>query len=338
VAVPEGTQVLAEGAVIADLVHDGQEVVVARGGRGGFGNAHFTSSVRQAPRATELGEPGEEKQLTLELKLVADVGLVGLPNAGKSTLLSVISNANPEIGDYPFTTLTPNLGVVDFEGMTFLAADIPGLIEGASSGKGLGDEFLRHIERTAVLLHLIDAYSGDVVRDYILIRNELKQYSPELLQKPQVVALTKTEGMPATDIATMVAALRKKTAPDTPKKVIAISAAAHQHINELLRALAPIVKQARTLRQEQGVEDSIPVINEASQPELWRVVKEGKRYVLKGTKIERFATRTDWSNDASVERLRDILRKAGIEKELKRQGAEAGATICIGSHELKWLG
>ncbi|HUC86835.1 MAG TPA: GTPase ObgE, partial [Candidatus Saccharimonadales bacterium] len=185
VAVPEGTQVFVGENLVVDLVSSGQEAVVARGGRGGFGNAHFTSSVRQAPRAIELGEPGEEKQLTLELKLVADVGLVGLPNAGKSTLLSVISNAKPEIGDYPFTTLTPNLGVVDFEGQGFLVADIPGLIEGASQGKGLGDEFLRHIERTAVLLHLIDAYSDDVVRDYTLIHNELKSYSPALLQKPQ---------------------------------------------------------------------------------------------------------------------------------------------------------
>lgn len=338
VSVPEGTQVFDGENLIADLVRSGQETVVAKGGRGGFGNAHFTSSVRQAPRAIELGEPGKEAHLTLELKLVADVGLVGLPNAGKSTLLSVVSNANPEIGDYPFTTLTPNLGVVDFEDHTFLMADIPGLIEGASVGKGLGDEFLRHIERTAVLLHLIDAYSEDVVRDYTLIYKELESYSPALLQKPQVVALTKTEGMAKEELAAKLAALRKKSVPGVRQEVIAISAVAHQQIDVLLRALIPAVEQARTEREEQVAEAAIPVIDEATQPDLWQVVKEGDEYVVKGQKIEGFATRTDWTNDASVERLRDILRKQGIEKELRRQGAEGKAIIRIGSHELEWLG
>jgi GTP-binding protein len=319
VLVPAGTQVFAADRLVADLVSDGQEAIVARGGRGGFGNAHFTSSVRQAPRAIELGEPGEQRQLTLELKLVADVGLVGLPNAGKSTLLSVISNAKPEIGDYPFTTLTPNLGVVDFEDKSWLAADIPGLIEGASQGKGLGDEFLRHIERTAVLIHLVDAYSEDVAGDYQLVRHELESYLPELPAKPQVVAL------------------RTAAKANPPQTILAISAVAHQHIMELLRAASIAVAQAQTARQAEAAVAAIPVINEISQPELWQVTKQGAAYVVRGQKIERFALRTDWTNPASVERLRDILGKQGIAKELARQGAEPGVTIRIGDYELEWL-
>jgi GTP-binding protein len=164
VKVPVGTIVRRDGEVIADFTHDGQEVVVARGGDGGFGNAHFKSSVRQAPRVAEKGEPGDAFEAELELKLLADVGLVGFPNAGKSTFLSVVSNAQPEIADYAFTTLTPNLGVADIDDGSLLIADIPGLIEGASEGKGLGDAFLRHVERTAVILHLVDAYSEDIAK------------------------------------------------------------------------------------------------------------------------------------------------------------------------------
>jgi GTP-binding protein len=193
VKVPEGTQVYEGEQLIADLTHNGQTAIIARGGRGGFGNAHFTSSTRQAPRAVEVGDAGEHKALRLEMKMVADVGLVGLPNAGKSTLLSVISNAKPQIADYPFTTLTPNLGVVDHRDDTFLVADIPGLIEGASEGKGLGDEFLRHIERTAVLLHLIDAGSLQPAEDFKTIKNELKSYSVDLTQKSQLAVISKSE-------------------------------------------------------------------------------------------------------------------------------------------------
>jgi len=334
-AVPEGTQVFEDGVLLADLVRDGQEVVIAKGGRGGFGNAHFTSSVRQAPRAIELGEPGQERTLTLELKLVADVGLVGLPNAGKSTLLSVISNAKPEIADYPFTTLIPNLGVVDFEGNGFLVADIPGLIEGASTGKGLGDEFLRHIERTAVLIHLVDAYSDDVAGGYRLIYKELAQYSDTLLAKPQLVALTKTEGMDAAELAAKTAALQKAVGKKV--KVYAISAAAHLHLDALLHDVLPLVLAARVERANVASEAAIPVIDEASQPELWRIEKSGKTYVIHGEKLEGFARRTDWSNDASVERLRDILRKAGVTKQLVREGITEGDEVRLGDKNLPWF-
>jgi len=178
-----GTIVKRDDTTIADLTHHDQEVVVAMGGDGGFGNAHFKSSVRQTPRIAEIGELGDTYEAELELKLLADVGLVGFPNAGKSTFLSVVSNARPEIADYAFTTLTPNLGVADIDDGSLLIADIPGLIEGASDGKGLGDAFLRHVERTSVLLHLIDAYTDDIAAAYTTIRRELELYSPELVDR-----------------------------------------------------------------------------------------------------------------------------------------------------------
>lgn len=332
--VPEGTQVYEHDELVADLTRDGTVFTLAKGGRGGFGNAHFVSSRRQAPRAAELGEAGQEKSLRLELKLVADVGLVGLPNAGKSTLLSVISNAKPEIADYPFTTLTPNLGVVDIDADSFLVADIPGLIEGASQGKGLGDEFLRHVERTAVLLHLIDAYSEDPTGDYKTIQAELKGYKIDLTPKPQLVVLTKVEGLDAAVLKAKQTALKKATG----QPVYAISAQAHQGIDELLRAALPLVRAAHTERTEQEAVEAIHVIDETSQPDLWQVVKEGKSYVVKGEKLEGFARRTDWQNDASVERLRDILHKQGVARELGRQGAEGGSLVKIAGHELEWLG
>src|SRR6201996_2861036 len=211
VEVPVGTIVTnAEGLTLADLTEDGQEAIVAHGCRGGFGNAHFISSARQAPKFAEKGEAGEEQELTLELKLIADVGLVGLPNAGKSTLLSVISNARAEIADYPFTTLTPNLGVVDIDRETsLLFADIPGLIEGAAEGKGLGDEFLRHVERTAVLLHLVDVTSDDVVADYTTIQNELETYRSNLAKKEQIVVFSKIDLLLPEELAMKRAAMEK---------------------------------------------------------------------------------------------------------------------------------
>src|SRR5690606_20710407 len=209
VEVPVGTVVKRDGEVIADLDINGEEVVIAKGGAGGFGNAHFKSSTRQAPRVAEKGEPGESFEAELELKLLADIGLVGFPNAGKSTFLSVVSNARPEIADYAFTTLTPNLGVADIDGSSLLIADIPGLIEGASEGKGLGHAFLRHIERTAVVLHLIDVYSEDVAASYRTIESELKSHNPELAERPEIILLTKTEGLDKEIIDMQIEAIRK---------------------------------------------------------------------------------------------------------------------------------
>lgn len=330
VAVPVGTVVLDEsGEILADLAIDGQEAVIAKGGKGGFGNAHFVSSTRQAPRIAEKGEKGEQRSLQLELKMIADVGLVGLPNAGKSTLLSVISGARPEIADYPFTTLTPNLGVVDIDDSTsLLFADIPGLIEGAAHGRGLGDEFLRHVERTAVLVHLIDAYQEDVVQAYQTIQQELKAYKVDLSDKPQIVALTKIEGLDKDIIDDQLAKLKKIT----PKgvKVTTISALSKKGVQELLYVVGKMVAEVRAEQAAETPEvDAVPVLTLEDEGNAWQVTKEENTYVVRGAKIERFATRTDFSSPAGVERLRDIMRKTGIMHELVRQGIGAGDSIRI---------
>ena len=333
VKVPVGTLVVKDGLTIADLVEDGQEFVIAKGGDGGFGNAHFKSSVRQAPRMAEKGEKGDSFEASLELKLLADVGLVGFPNAGKSTLLSVVSGARPEIADYAFTTLTPNLGVAYVDEDSLLMADIPGLIEGASEGKGLGHSFLRHIERTAVLLHLIDIYSDDVGLAYKTIRGELEAYSDELAKRPEIIALTKTEGMDEELIAMQIDSLKKSA---KGKDIFVISALAHKGIKELLRKLVQETKSSREALGEDDFEsDELPVIKLSAKQltEAWQVEKietDGEVvFVVTGDKIEKFASRTDYSNYEGLNRLRDIMKKLGIIHELKRQGASATSMIVI---------
>lgn len=340
VKVPVGTIVRRNGDIIADLTENNQEVVIAIGGRGGFGNAHFKSSVRQVPRIAELGEPGEEFEAELELKLLADVGLIGFPNAGKSTFLSVISNAKPEIANYEFTTLTPNLGVADVDQDSILIADIPGLIEGASKGKGLGDAFLRHVERTAVLLHLIDAYSDDIKNSYLTIRNELKSYSKELDIRPEIVAITKIEGLDQDIVDMQIDELKKVVSPGT--KVMAISSMAHKGLKELLRELNKIVKVEREKQKEISItveDDELPVIslNWEELSKAWNVekVEEEDRtlYIVTGEKIERFAIRTNFDQEEGVDRLRDILKKLGITQELLKKGAESDSIISISGKE-----
>ncbi|HKX72868.1 MAG TPA: GTPase ObgE [Candidatus Saccharimonadales bacterium] len=333
VKVPVGTQVYEDGELIADLVTLGQQAVIARGGDGGFGNAHFKSSVRQVPRVAEVGERGEDKELTLELKLLADVGLVGFPNAGKSTFLSVVSNARPEIADYPFTTLTPNLGVADIDDTSLLIADIPGLIEGASTGKGLGDAFLRHVERTQVLIHLIDIYEKDVAQAFTTIQGELVAYSKKLAKRPQVVALTKIEGLPQDGIDQQLE--RLKAAVPKGTKVVAISSQAHIGVTELLREVQKLVAAARKKVEKQKEEDGgLPVIGLDPNAEAlaWRVQRKDGQFVITGTKIEKFAGRTNFTSEPGVRRLRDIMKRMGIVHELERQGAQPGDTIVIGKH------
>ena len=333
VDIPVGTAVINEkGELLADLTTDGQEVVIAKGGKGGFGNAHFLSSRRQAPRIAERGERGEILTVRLELKMIADVGLVGMPNAGKSTLLSVVSNARPEIADYPFTTITPNLGVVDVDKTTsLLMADIPGLIEGAAAGKGLGDEFLRHVERTAVLLHLIDAYQSDIVKTYQTIQAELKAYKIDLSVKPQIVALTKIEGLDEEIINDHLKALKKVV----PKgaEVCAISSSTKQGLPELLRTLSRMVATERAHQAEiEPKANDVPILQLPTTQDAWKITKEGSVFVVSGRKIERFGARTDFSSEDGLQRLRDIMRKMGIMHGLVREGIEAGQTIRIG-HE-----
>jgi GTP-binding protein len=313
------------------------------GGDGGFGNAHFKSSVRQTPRMAELGEPGDTFEAELELKLLADVGLVGFPNAGKSTFLSVVSNARPEIADYAFTTLSPNLGVAKIDDGAILVADIPGLIEGASQGKGLGDAFLRHVERTAVLLHLIDAYSNDIAKAYQTIRLELASYSPELLNRPEVIALTKTEGLDDDIVAMQLDAVRAVAAEDA--QLFAISSTAHKGLTDVLRALRTKVQAARAQERAEAETDEddeeLPVIGltDGQLAEAWKVTfdEEERVYTVTGDKIEKFARRTNTDNYEAVNRLRDIMKKLGISHELRRMGAEGDSVIRIGEREFTLL-
>lgn len=330
--------------LLADLTHDQEEAVIAKGGDGGFGNAHFKSSVRQTPRIAEVGEPGEEFIAELELKLLADVGLVGLPNAGKSTFLSVVSNAKPEIADYPFTTITPNLGVATIDGKDILIADIPGLIEGASEGKGLGHAFLRHVDRTAVLLHLVDAYADDAGKSYQIIRDELAKYS-DLKDRPEIVALTKTEGLDSELIKMQKEAILKIN----PKaKIFAISSSAHQGLDEVLRALKKEVERGdrKSLTMSDAdimasgannelVSDELPVISlsDKALKDAWTVEEDDEKYIVRGEKIEKFARRTDLTNYASVNRLRDIMKKMGIRAELTSRGAKDDSIISIAGKE-----
>lgn len=342
VAVPVGTVVYrlpseeaeSRRTIIADLTVDGQEAIIATGGDGGFGNAHFKSSTRQAPIIAEVGEPGEEFEAELELKMMADIGLVGLPNAGKSTFLSVVTNAKPEIADYPFTTLTPNLGVTTIDKTDLLIADIPGLIEGAAEGKGLGHDFLRHIDRTAVLLHLVDVYSDDAGAAYQTIRHELETYS-DLKDRAEIVALTKCEGLDNEIIEMQKQAILKV---NPTARIFPISASAHQGINELLRALKDAINTARTEKKEQPsayTSSAIPTISLGQQDlkNTWSVKKIDNKFVVTGAKIEKFARMTDLNNYASLNRLRDIMKKLGIRAELTSLGAEPDSIISIAGKE-----
>ncbi len=380
VEVPVGTVVRKDGVVLADLAVDGREAVIAKGGDGGFGNAHFKSSVRQTPMIAEVGEPGDEFEAALELKLIADVGLVGLPNAGKSTFLSVVSNARPEIADYPFTTLTPQLGVATVDDQDILIADIPGLIEGAADGKGLGHDFLRHVDRTAALLHLVDVYNDDAGEAYQVIRKELERYS-DLRDRPEIVALTKCEGVDQ-DIVDMQIASILRVNPDA--KVYTISSAAKRGITEVLRELVRIKREAKSqptspdsfemgddgavtcsasarswssdssggrgsesldeesappTESEAGHVVTLPVISlsSAQLSNAWKVEKledgDEVKFIVTGPKIEKFARRTDLNNYASVNRLRDIMKKLGIRAELTSQGAEPESIISIAGKE-----
>ena len=363
VEVPIGTMVRRDGELLADLDHDGAEAVIARGGDGGFGNAHFKSSTRQTPVVAEVGEPGEAFEAALELKLIADIGLVGLPNAGKSTFLARVSNARPEIADYPFTTLTPQLGVATIDDQDLLIADIPGLIEGAADGKGLGHDFLRHVERTAVLLHLVDVYNDDAGVAYRTIRHELSRYS-DLTTRPEVVALTKCEGVDPEIIAMQRDSI---LAVNPDAEVLAISSQSGAGVKELLRRLLALKRTALATAQsvrdaaadaapsedsrvvrnnaagnhvaphapESAASDALPVIQLGPDQlsRAWKVEPEGDKFVVTGAKIEKFARRTDLSNYASVNRLRDIMKKMGIRAELTARGATPESIISIAGKE-----
>lgn len=336
--VPVGTQVTdaATGEVIADFVRSDQREVVAKGGRGGRGNVNFVSSTHQAPRHAEKGEPGEERDLRLELKMLADVGLIGFPNVGKSTLISRISAARPKIADYPFTTLVPNLGVVQVEpGKSFVVADIPGLIEGASEGAGLGHQFLRHVERTRVLVHVLDV-SGLTLRDpwedFQVVNRELARYSERLAGLKQLVALNKSDMPGAKEI---VPELRERLEAEG-YPVYGISALNGEGVQPLLYALSGTLDEM-----------PVPVVDEAETPVMrfqapredqWQAdEEEDGLYVVRGKSIERLVAMTDMNNEASVRRLQRIMEKNGIISRLRELGAEDGDTVRIGSTEFDFI-
>jgi len=330
IQVPVGTVVSTlEGTILADFTEDQQQSIIAHGGKGGFGNAHFVSSRRQAPRVAEKGERGDQMELQLELKVIADVGIIGLPNAGKSTLLSRVSNARPEIANYAFTTLTPNLGVVDLDdNNSLLLADVPGLIEGASEGKGLGVEFLRHVERTGVLIHMIDAYQEGVAAAYKTIQNELKSYAVDLSAKPQAVVLNKIDGMDPSELKEKIKALKKVVPKGT--KQYAISANSGEGIKPMLYELKKLVDEQRAIKKEAEAEDLIPTLRLPETLNSWNVGKVDDHFVVTGRKIERFAERTDFDSNHGVERLRDIMGKMGIMHQLRRMDVEPDQKIVIG--------
>jgi GTP-binding protein len=341
--VPPGTVVWDDETdeILADLTEGDESTAVALGGRGGLGNVHFKSSTRQTPRLAELGEPGIERWLRFELRLIADVGLVGLPNAGKSTLLAASSAAKPKIADYPFTTLEPILGVVQvggIEGQTFVMADIPGLISGAAEGVGLGLEFLRHVRRTRVLVHVLDASGGlegrDPIVDFDTVNAELEAYEDDLMSKPMLVALNKVDVSEAQDrIPALSSALQERGF-----SVFPISAATGEGVLALLQAVASTLREvvAQESEQEKPQERRRYTL-ENTDERAWSVERTSKQtFAVTGVGVERFTRMTDFSREEGVERFQRMLESSGISQELDRQGVEDGDVVSIADYELIW--
>ena len=332
IRVPPGTLVYdAETcARLADLVQPGQRLIVARGGQGGRGNAHFASATHQAPRFAEKGAPGEERWLRLELKLLADVGLIGMPNAGKSTLLAAVSAARPKIAAYPFTTLQPNLGVVAVDDeYDFVLADLPGLIEGAHSGAGLGHQFLRHVERTRLLIHVLDGSDGDPLARFDQINAELRLYNPALSERPQLVAFNKMD-LPEAQARwpAVQAALREREL-----KAYAISAVTGQGVWTLMREAGQLLRQ---LPMPTLTEEEIPVFRAEPMPDF-SVERAGDGWRVQGARVEQLVERTMWQYPEAVERLQRQLEAIGVLDALRQAGVQPGDTVRIGAMELEWV-
>ncbi len=340
VKVPPGTVVIDDDtkAVIADLTEHGQRVVVARGGRGGRGNARFATAKNPAPEIAEKGEPGEERYLVLELKLLADVGLVGFPSVGKSTLLSVVSSAKPKIADYHFTTIVPNLGVVETEDQrSFVMADLPGLIKGAHQGAGLGLQFLRHIERTKVIVHVIDmaAVEGrDPYEDFLTINEELARYKMRLTERPMIIAANKM------DLPNAEANLRdfkKRLKEDLP--VFPISAATKQGIRELLFAVADLLEKTPEFPLLEGEPSANRVVyKHRPEEEGFTITRDPDgAFVIKGKKIEKLFKMTDFSREEAVKRFARQLRSMGVDDALRKRGAKDGDTVRLLDYEFEFV-
>ncbi len=330
--------------LIADLVDDGQRIMIARGGRGGLGNVHFATSTRQAPREAQKGEPGEERWLLLELQLIADVGLVGYPNAGKSTLLSVVTSAQPKIADYPFTTLSPNLGVVSVgqpgsgDEFGFVLADIPGLIEGAAQGVGLGHEFLRHVQRTRLLLHILDGASleRDPWQDFLAINQELREYDEHLAERPQIVVLNKMDLPEAQERWPEL----KARAESAGYPAFAISAVAHQGTDELMQFTAERLDE---IQQEEIARKATEAIANAEGPILrpqpedaFSIIREKGVYIVKGKRVERAVNMTRLDSEEGMDRLQVTLARMGVTKALEDAGVKVGDKVRFGKVELYW--
>lgn len=330
--VPPGTVIYdaASGEPVGDLKEPGQQLVVAKGGRGGRGNQHFANSRNQAPRIGEKGEPGKERRLRLELRLIADVGIVGVPNAGKSTLLSSLTNARPKIAAYPFTTLEPNLGVASLDDETSVVmADIPGLIEGAHTGKGLGHGFLRHIQRTRVLIHLLDGMAEDPLADFSQINTELALFDPGLAQKPQVVAVNKID-LP--DVQARWPQLEKDLRKQGYEPM-AVSAVTGQEVRRLLGRAA---QELANLPVEVPSEE-VPTYRPEADPREFHVKREDHTFRITGVALERAAAMTYWEHDQSVRRFQRMLQHLGVDKALRKAGVKGGDTVRIGEFELEWM-
>lgn len=333
IRVPVGTVVLSDDEVLADLIEPGQKVLVARGGRGGLGNIHFATPTNRAPRIAQKGEPGEERWVTLELKLIADVGLVGYPNVGKSTLLAATTRASPKIADYPFTTLSPNLGVATVGEMTFVLADIPGLIEGAHRGVGLGQEFLRHVERTKVLVHVIDGTSEDPVKDFESINKEIELFNAELRRKPQVIAVNKMD----------LPEVRARW-PETKEKlkgvgapVFPISAATGEGLGPLFEKVAELVQKVREEEARAGVKAEVEVIRPARPVPEFVVEREEDGFRVRGRLVERLVAMTDMESDEAVAMMQRQLARIGVTAALQKAGIKPGDAVRIGDVELEWV-
>ena len=334
--VPPGTAIFddASGGLLADLVATGQQAMVARGGRGGLGNTHFKTATHQAPKHAQKGEPGEEHWLRLELRLIADIGLVGLPNAGKSTLLAAVTAARPKIADYPFTTLEPNLGVMDLgdDERRPTIADVPGLIEGASSGAGLGHAFLRHIERTRVLVHVVDGSSRDPEWDHEVIREELGAHDPALLEKPMLVVFNKLDLSSARDRWPAFARARRAEGGEA----MGIAAATGEGLDAFRARVAELLPSAEEL--EAPPEPAGVVVHHIDSMVDGFVIERDRdgAFRVRGKRIERIAAQTNFDVEESAERFQRDLERMGIDAELRRVGVEPGDLVRIGGSELEW--
>ncbi|MEK3791744.1 GTPase ObgE [Paenibacillus sp. FSL R7-0204] len=343
VRIPPGTVLIDDDTqeILADLTRHGQQVVVARGGRGGRGNTRFATANNTAPELAENGEEGQERYVVMELKVMADVGLVGFPSVGKSTLLSVVSAAQPKIGAYHFTTITPNLGVVDVgDGRSFVMADLPGLIEGASEGVGLGHEFLRHVERTRIIIHVVDMSGSegrDPFEDWVLINDELKQYNAALIDRPQIVAANKMD-MP--DSEENLAAFRERVAELRPDlEIMPISSLTRQGVQELLYRATDILDSipvAPVVEEVAGKERKVYKL-EAEEDNSFTITRDNEAFVVNSPRIERMIKRMQLSTHDAILRLARTLRHMGVDAELRKRGAVEGTIVRIADFEFEFV-